>query len=54
MRLLKAFIPNGLFTDLVILAGLGMVFYGLYINWPWLAFTVVGTALVALGVVMIR
>jgi len=54
MNRLKAFMPNGLFTDLVILAGLGMVFYGLYLNWPWLAFTVVGAALVVLGVWMIR
>ena len=54
MRALKAFMPSGLFTDLIILAGLGMVFLGLYINWPWLAFTVVGSVLVILGVVMIR
>ena len=54
MRPLKAFIPRGLFTDAVILAGLAMLFYGLYLNQPWLAFTVVGSLLVILGVVMIR
>lgn len=54
MKLLKASMPSGLFTDLVILAGLGMLFYGLHINWPWLAFTVVGAVLIAFGIRMIR
>jgi len=40
MNHLKAFIQKGLFTDLLIFGGLGMVFYGLNLHWPWLAYTV--------------
>ena len=54
MKLMKASTPKGLFTDALILGGLGMVFYGLHIHWPWAAYTVVGSALVVLGVWMIR
>lgn len=53
MKALKAFIQKGLFTDLLIGGGLGMVFYGIQIHWPWLAFTVVGTALVGLGLMLL-
>ena len=54
MNRMKAFMPKGLFTDLLIVAGLGMLFYGLHIFSPWLAFTVVGSILIIFGVVMIR
>lgn len=53
MKLLKVFTQPGLFTDLVILAGLSMLFYGLFLQWPWLAFTVTGSILIILGVVMV-
>lgn len=46
---MKAFMPKGLFTDLMILGGMGMLFYGLHLHWPWLAFTVIGSLVLALG-----
>lgn len=54
MNPLKASTARGLFTDFLILAGLGMMFYGLHLFSPWIAFTVVGALLAALGVVMMR
>lgn len=54
MNRLKAFMPKGLFTDLLILAGLGMLFYGLHLYSPWIAFAVVGSLLILFGLVMIR
>lgn len=54
MRLLKAFMQLGLFTDLLILVGLSMIFYGLHLHWPWLAFTVVGGLITFLAIRMIK
>jgi hypothetical protein len=52
MKPLKAFMPSGLFTDFLILAGLGMLFYGLHLVAPWLAYAVIGTLVLIIGVVM--
>lgn len=54
MKRLRVFMRKDLFTDLVILSGLGMIFYGLYMHWPWLAFVVVGVVVLVFGLVMIR
>lgn len=52
MKILKAFMQSGLFTDLHIIGGLGMLFYGLHLYQPWVAFTVVGAVLAALGILL--
>jgi len=40
------------FVDLLGFAGLGMVFYGLYVYRPFLAWTIVGTVLFALSLLI--
>jgi len=49
MKLLKVSTLSGLFTDLLILAGIGMLFYGLHLVAPWIAFAVVGVLLFIIG-----
>lgn len=44
---------KGLFTDLLVIAGLAMLFYGLWLRAPWLAWSVVGALVIVLGVLLI-
>jgi len=51
-KLLEAFTRLGLFTDLLILTGLAMIFYGLWLYQPWLAFTITGSLVLLIGIAL--
>lgn len=50
---IKAIIKE-LFVDLVGVAGMGFLFYGLHMLFPWLAFSVVGVLMIVFAVVASR
>jgi len=42
-------ISNIDFSDLLIVFGLSMLFYGLYLFIPWVAYTIIGTIIFLIG-----